>query len=175
MWSSKYIDQRILTPTVLLTLTNPRVAPQKYEFCLAAHEPKICSVRGPFPPSIHDITVFRGGVTSVSRDDWDQDSLYFKLGEGEKCVGDSGYAGEPSKVVVEKAEHSQDMKTFLSRAKNRQETFHSRLKSFKILGQRFRHGATTEERMKLHKMAVEAVLGIIQLDYENGHPPFDVV
>lgn len=28
--------------------------------------------------------------------------------------------------------------------------------------------------MKLHKMAVEAVVVMIQYDYENGHPPFDV-
>ena len=130
-------------------------------------------MRGPFPPSVHDITVFRGGETS-DFDNWDMESLYFKLGEGEKCIGDSGYAGEPSKVVVEKAEHSKSMKKFLSRAKNRQETFHSRLKSFNILGQRFRHGVNTDERMKLHKMAVEAVVGIIQFDYENGHPPFEL-
>ena len=63
---------------------------------------------------------------------------------------------------------------FLARAKNRQETFHWRRKAFNILGHRFRHGKSTNHRMKLHKMAVEAVVVMIQYDYENGHPPFDV-
>lgn len=76
--------------------------------------------------------------------------------------------------MVAKDEHSPELRQFLARAKNRQETFHTRLKNFKILGLRFRHGVNTEDKMRLHKMAVEAVAGIIQFDYENGHPPFDV-
>ena len=90
------------------------------------------------------------------------------------CAGDSGYIGEPSKVVLSKDEHTPEFKEFLERVKNRQETFHWRLKAFNIIGGRFRHGKDTEHRMRLHKMAVEAVAGIIQYDYENGHPPFDV-
>ena len=89
-------------------------------------------------------------------------------------VGDSGYLGEPTKIVVSKDEHTPEFKSFLERAKNRQETFHWRLKSFNILGGRFRHGVNTDDRLRLHKMAVEAVTGIVQYDYENGHPPFDV-
>ena len=76
--------------------------------------------------------------------------------------------------MLSKDEHSGNFKTFLERAKNRQETFHWRLKAFNILGSRFCHGKNTEDRMRLHRMAVEAVAGIIQCDYENGHPPFDV-
>lgn len=118
--------------------------------------------------------MFRGGEKDQKVEDWDQNALYFQLGEGEKCVGDSGYAGEPGKVVVTKDEQSSELKEFLARAKNREETFHTRLKSFNVLGLRFRHGTTTKERMRLHKMAVEAISGIIQYDYENGHPPFDI-
>jgi len=73
-----------------------------------------------------------------------------------------------------KDEHSSEHKEYLARAKNRKETFHWRLKSFNILGHRFRHGTSTEERMELHKMVVELVSGIVQYDYENGHPPFNV-
>ena len=76
--------------------------------------------------------------------------------------------------MVVKNEHFSEFKEFAARAKNRQETLHWRLKSFNILGNRFRHGVNTEERMHLHKMVVEAVAGIVQYDYENGHPPFDV-
>lgn len=147
---------------------------QKYEFCLATRDPDITWISGPHKPSRHDITVFCGGDASVKVEERDQSALYFQLEEGEKCVGDAGYAGEPSKIVVTKDEQSSEFKEFLARIKNRQETYHTRLKSFNILGHRFRHGVNTQERMRLHKMAVWAVSGIIQLDYRNGHPPFDV-
>ena len=130
-------------------------------------------MNGPALPSTHDITVFRGG-DEKNEEDRDQDALYFQLQEGEKLVADSGYNGEPSKIVVTKDEQSDEFKNFLARAKNRQETFHWRLKSFNILGYRFRHGVSPRERMRLHKMVVEAVTGIVQYDYENGHPPFEV-
>ena len=146
----------------------------KYETCLATREPQICWISGPHAASIHDITIFRGGEADEDEDDWDHNALYFQLQDGEMVVADSGYVGEPSKVVVSKDEQSSEFKEFLARAKNRQETFHWRLKSFNILGHRFRHGKSTQERMKLHKMAFELVAGIIQYDYENGHPPFDI-
>ena len=93
----------------------------------------------------------------------------------EKCVADSGYEGEPDKIVMTKEEQAKDFKEFLARCKNRQETFHWRLlKAFNILGGRFRHGTRVEHRMELHRMAVDAIVGVIQYDYENGHPPFDV-
>ena len=147
---------------------------QKYEFCLATNEPRITWISGPHAPSIHHITVFRGGDASSGEEHRDQNALYFQLEEGEKLIADSGYLGEPGKIVVTKDEHSSGFKDFMARAKNRQETFHWRLKSFNILGHRFRHGVTTQGRMDLHKMAVEAAAGIIQYDYENGHPPFEV-
>jgi len=28
--------------------------------------------------------------------------------------------------------------------------------------------------MELRRMADDAIVGVIQYDYENGHPPFDV-
>jgi len=146
----------------------------KYEFCLAVHEPRITWISGPHKPSKHDITVFRGGDATEDKEDWDQDALYFQLEEGDKCIGDSGYIGEPSKIIVTKDQHSSEFKEFMARIKNRQETFHWRLKAFNILGNRFRHGVNTTERMRLHEMAVWAVAGIIQYDYDNGHPPFDV-
>lgn len=146
----------------------------KYETCLAIREPQICWISGPYAPSTHDITVFRGGTKNENKEDWDPSALYFKFKNGEKCVADSGYAGEPEKVVMTKDEHSSEFKEFLARVKNRQETFHTRLKSFNILGHRFRHGKNTQKKMELHKMAFELVTGIVQYDYDNGHPPFDV-
>ncbi|KAL7524100.1 hypothetical protein ACHAXR_000437, partial [Thalassiosira sp. AJA248-18] len=146
----------------------------KYEFCLATREPRVVWVSDPQAPSIHDIAVFRGGDADANEEDRDQRALYFQLKDGEKCIGDSGYAGEPTKIVTTKDEHSSEFKEFLARAKNRQETFHWRLKCFAILRHRFRHGVNTQDRMNLHKTVVDLVAGIIQYDYENGHPPFDV-
>ena len=101
-------------------------------------------------------------------------SLFLNQGSN-LAVGDSGYAGEPGKIVTTKSEHSAQFRGFLARVKNRQETFHGRLKAFNILGGRFRHGRSTSQRKEIHKMAVEAVATIIQYDYENGHPPLDVI
>ena len=130
--------------------------------------------RGGKVPSKHDITVFRGGDADQKEEDRDQSALYFKVEDDERLIGDAGYSGEPTKVVVTRDEQSSEFKEFLARAKNRQETFHWRLKSFNILGHRFRHGVNTKERMRMHRMAVELVAGIVQYDYENGHPPFDI-
>ncbi len=142
---------------------------------MALREPRLCGIDGPYEPSRADITIFRGGDPETKVEDRNQEAVYFKLKEGEKCIGDNGYNGEPSKLVVTKEEHSRPFKKFLARAKNRGETFHTRLKSFNILGNRFRHGKNTKDKMDLHKMAVWAVAGIIQFDYDNGHPPFDVI
>ena len=123
---------------------------------------------------MHDITKFRGGELDQDKGDWNQDALYFQIDEDEKFVGDSGYNGKPSKVVVTKDEHSSEFKEFLARSKNRHETFHWRLKSWYILGNCFRHGVSTEDRMRCHAIVANTIAGIVQYDYENGHPPFTV-
>jgi hypothetical protein len=146
----------------------------KYETCLAIDEPQVCAINGPEIPSMHDITKFRGGEVDEDIEDWNHDALYFQIEEPERYVGDSGYNGEPSKVVVTKDEHSSEFKEFLARAKNRHETFHWRLKSWNILGNCFRHGVSTEDRMRRHGIVVNAIAGIVQYDYENGNPPFTV-
>lgn len=138
-----------------------------YEIALAIRENQIAWINGPFPASTHDITMFRGGKEG-NKDGWDQNSLYFQIPKGKRCVGDSGYSGEPEKISVTRDDHPAELKKFFARVKSRQETVNSRLKSFGILGQRFRHG------MKNHKMCLEASCVIIQYDMENGHPLFEV-
>jgi hypothetical protein len=55
-------------------------------------------------------------------------------------------------------EHSKEFKIFLARVSSRHETFFKGLKDWKILiREHFAYGSTTQERMKLHKMAVEAI------------------
>ncbi len=130
---------------------------------------------GPYPPSMHDLSVFRGGEKDQPKDSWEPGALYFHLNDGQRIVGDSGYRGEPSKIVVKSDAHSAKMKDFLSRVESRQETFFKGLKDYKILNDRFAYGCSTRERMDLHKTVVEAVAVIKQYDYENGHPPFEIV
>jgi hypothetical protein len=76
--------------------------------------------------------------------------------------------------MVMRDKHSKEFKKFLARVASHQETFFKGLKDWKILNDHFAYGNNTKERMKLHKMAVEAIAVIRQYDYENGHPPFEV-
>lgn len=58
---------------------------------MATRRPAIVWMRGPFPASYHDITIFRGGKADEKEDTWDKNSLYFAtkaLGNGEKGIGD---------------------------------------------------------------------------------------
>ena len=131
-------------------------------------------INGPFPAGArHDSTIFRGGTNAMKKENWDKSALYFKIPSGKRAVGDSGYKGVP-RVTVTRRKHSRGLKKFLTRAKQRQESFHTRLKSFHILRYRFRHGSSTESKMETHKMCVEAICVIVQYDLENGHPLFEV-
>ena len=105
----------------------------KYEFALAIRRNKLVWMRGPFPAGkLHDLTVFRGGSKKQGKKNWDRDSLYFKLPQGMKAIGDSGYNGFPSKVTTSHGSHSKEFCQFIARAKDRQESFNSRLKAFNI-------------------------------------------
>ena len=59
---------------------------------------------GPHHPAVHDISVFCG---DKEIDNWDKSTLYFQINDGDRLVGDSGYNGEQSKIVVKRDEHSQ--------------------------------------------------------------------
>ena len=104
--------------------------------------------------------MFYGGEAN-DKANWDKNALYFQLKGTDKCIAVSGYNSTPSKIVTSKDEHSSEVKEYTTQAKNCQETFHWRLKSFNILGHIFRHGVITEDRIKLHKMAVELVADIV--------------
>ncbi len=138
-------------------------------------------IAGPYPASTHDITIFCGGtqVCQIKRNNksyWDQNALYFKIPEGMKLIGDSGYRGEPSKISITQSEHSAEVKQFVARVKSRQETFNARLKFFNVLGGRFRHGKDAKDKDKLqaHETCFEAVCVLVQYDLDNGHPLMEV-
>ena len=148
----------------------------KYEFAMAIRRPAIVWMRGPFPASTHDITIFRGGKEN-KKEKWSRNSLYFamqELGEGKMGIGDSGYGGESEKIATTNYFFSKEFKEFLARVKNREESLHIRLKAYNILENRFRHGKSTEDKMELHGVVVTAITVITQYDFENGRPPFEV-
>ena len=149
----------------------------KYEFAMAVQRAKIVWRSKAYPASNHDITIFRGGTIDTPKEQWDRDSLYFqmeKFGDGKKAIGDSGYNGEPEKVLTAQHGQSKDMADFIKRVKQREETLHTRLKSFNILGNRFRHGKTPEARVELHNTCCGAVTVMVQYDFDHGRPSFDV-
>ena len=80
----------------------------------------------------------------------------------------------PEKVTITQEGQSEDLKKFLGRAKNRQESLHTRLKSFNCLYHRFRHEKSTQNKMNFHQICVHAVSVIVQFGMENGNPIFDL-
>ena len=78
-------------------------------------------------------------------------------------------------VTITREGQSRELKQWLGRAKNRQESLHSRIKSFNILKQRFRHGRKgTDDKLDLHRTCVEAVCVLVQYDMDCGNPVFDL-
>ena len=166
-----------LTPSAKNYCFKSNECGSKFEFACAIHRPAIVWMNGPFQASVHDITMFRGGNETTDKKDWDRNALYWKmeeLGEGKKGIGDGGYAGEPEKILVSKPGQSRELQEFLARAKNCEETLHTRFKSWNVLQVRFRHGKGTKERFDLHGDCVTAIAVITQYDFENGRTPFEV-
>lgn len=145
----------------------------KYEFAVAIWKSKCVWINGPYPAGArHDKAIFCGAETMNDPiETWDKNALLFQIPEGKKAIGDSAYEGFPEKVTVKRPGHTVEVFTFLDRAQNRQETYHSRLENYNILVHRFRHGRDTEEKKSLHKMAVEAVAVIVDYDMKY-HPLF---
>ena len=150
------------------------VAGLTYEFSVALRHHKIVSVYGPKPAATPDITMFRGGNVDVSVHERDQTALYFKIPEGKYAVGDSGYRGEPSKIVCVEDGHDDEFKEFISQAKNRQESLHSQICGFHVLSHCFRHGTSSTNRMEYHQTCIHAVCVIDQYDMTHGHPLMEI-
>jgi hypothetical protein len=147
----------------------------KYEFAISVWQSRCVWINGPYPAGLcHDKALFCG---AKSMDDpsetWNRDSLLFQIPDGKKAIADSAYEGLPEKVTVKRPGHTANVFRFLDRAQNRQESYHCRLENYSILYHRFRHGKSTEDKMNLHKMAVDAVAVIVQYDMKY-HPLFQM-
>ena len=119
---------------------------------------------------MHDITMFQGRAAELKACDRDPAALIFHLPKGKKYICDSGYAGEPDKIVVSRPEHPKDFKKFMARVKSRQETFNAWLTLFRVLTSRFHYGTSSDNKMKMHQISVEMIAVMIQYSMENGSP-----
>ena len=130
---------------------------------------KICWTNGPEPPTTHDLTFLRGG-NAGERSKWKKTALYFNIPPNVRLVGDSAYVGQPDKVSTTKDAHSKQAKQLFGRMKSMQETVFKRLKDFKVLGETFRHGRGTQDKLEKLKMVFEATAVLMEYDieYEGG-------
>jgi len=125
-----------------------------YEIGLSIFENKVVWINGPFPASMHDITVFRSKLKSM-------------IPDGKKVIADNGYNGEQC-ISAPNSHDPPELRKFKSRARARHESFNSRLKNFKVLDEKFRHA------IGKHQVIFESVCVICQYQLENGSPLFDV-
>jgi hypothetical protein len=129
-----------------------------YELGISIYKNRLVWIKGPFKAAVHDRTIFL------------REGLADKIPAGKKAVADRGYRGEKGKekLSIRNPRDSDALKQFKKRVRARHENFNARIKVFKILAERFRHG------VKRHKAILEAVCVLVQYDMENGHPLFDV-
>ena len=127
-----------------------------YELAIAIHRQAPVWLTGPFPASMHDMTIFRSGLMAM-------------ILPGKRATADSAYVGEPDKVSITHPGSGEDEKKFFKRSKSRQEIFvNGQLNNFRVLQLPFRH---THNR---HKQTMEACCVCIQFEIENENPSFEV-
>jgi len=112
-------------------------------------------IKGPIPASNHDVSVFRSDLKQ-------------KIADGKKGIADNGYRGERNVLSKPNSHDPPELRQFKRRAWSRHETYNGRIKNFRCLDSRFRHGIAK------HQMCFETVCVICQYQIENGSPLFDV-
>jgi len=126
-----------------------------YELGISIYHSDLVWIRGPAPAATHDLTIFRV-----------PNGLKSKIPAGKKVIADSSYKDQV--CSIRNSQDTPEVKKFKRRARARHENFNGRLKNFKVLATKFRHGH------EKHKAVFEAVCDIMQYKMENGHPLFDV-
>jgi hypothetical protein len=137
-----------------------------YELAIAVRQNRLVHMKGPYPASKNDLTIFQYGDGDKNNP---QPSLKDKIPSGKRVIADSSYKSEDGKTVsTTRRSDTADVKEFKARVKSRQETFNSRIKGYRILATEFRHG------IEHHKMVMESICILVQYDLESGHPLFQV-
>mgnify|MGYP005846334489 CR=1 FL=1 len=127
-----------------------------YEVALHLWENRVVWFNGPFPPN-------DGGDAAIFKEKGLQD----KIPAGRKAIADKIYKGI-AKIALHNSLDTPAVREFKGRARARQESIMSRLKSFGVLKQRFRHGIAKHEKI------ARAVMVICVFQMENGSPLFSV-
>ena len=122
---------------------------------MSVFENKLVWMNGPFKASRHDKTIYR------------QAGLQNMIPEGHRVIADRGYMGEPTQISTTNSHDPEALQKLKSRARARHESFNARIKNFRCLEERFRHGINN------HKTVFEAMCVICQDQLENGSPLFD--
>ena len=96
---------------------------------------------------------------------------------GKKAIGDEGYRGFPDTMSTANSLDSDAVKEFKARARQRHETYNSKLKQFGILSERFRCKNNPNDNFSVDdklQMSFEAVNVLVQYKMEMGEPLFDI-
>lgn len=109
---------------------GPRIS---YEVCVDTIKDRIVWSNGVFPAATYDITIFPGSTKKNGKATWKQSSLFHKLPDGKRLVGDSGYIGEPDRILTTLAGYSAETKALFVCFKSRQETIFHGFKALNIM------------------------------------------
>jgi len=127
-----------------------------YEIALSIFTNNVVWVNGPFPGSVHDKTIFN------------EHGLRQKMPAHSRGIADGGYRKCRDKLSTPNSLDCEEVRRFKGRARARQESFNSRIKTFKCMSECYRHD------LSKHKVCFDAVVVICQYQMENGSPLFDV-
>jgi len=83
------------------------------------------------------------------------------------AIADDGYKGQHEILITKNPFYSDEVNTYVKRARARQESVNKRLKDFKAVSSVFRHGH------EKHGIVFHAIAVLLQYDLENGSPLFD--
>ena len=132
-------------------------AGQTYEIALHLWQNRIVWISGPHRPNDggdRAIFIAQGGLND-------------RIPNGKKAIADKIYTGL-EKIALHNSLDTEAVRVFKRRARARQESINTRLKSFGCLKQRFQHGIAKQD------VVVTAVAVVCQYQLENGSPLFDI-
>lgn len=120
-----------------------------YEIAVSLFHDKIVWVSQPYPAATHDITVFR-------------ENLIHLIPPNKKVIADKGYNGPEQMFRRTNRADDENVRRFKRRARCRQESVNSRIKSFRSLQVPFHH------RLDFHKEVFGAICIIVQYQLDTG-------
>jgi len=128
-----------------------RSAGLDYEIAIDIFNNNCIWCNGPYRAGKNDISVFR-------------DKLIHEIPLGKLVVADLGYRGERSVVATPSSHDTKEVREFKSRSLAKHEKFNGKVKNFKSVSGRFRHG------IKKHGLCFHAAVVVCQHQLENGSP-----